>query len=132
MKRMFCYIVAVLVASVFFISGYSQAAESRQGTLEVSTVDTSGVNINAMISVKKGKKIVWQTTGSLTEQFSPGAYIIYYGNVSGYSIKDPKGGRKPVSIKAGQTTTLKAVYVSSGSSTGGSGSACGTAKGLEK
>lgn len=105
--------VFVVYGLLFLVDNASEAAsKTKTGTLQVTTVDSEGTQINAPITVKKRKKTVKEGTGSLTVNLSPGKYRITFGNLTGYSIADPKTGVKSERIKPGKTTEVKATYTS--------------------
>ncbi|MBI5186122.1 MAG: DUF1566 domain-containing protein [Nitrospinae bacterium] len=115
MKKIFLHPVLLFAFAVygllFVADNPSEAAgKAKKGTLKVTAVDSKGAQINAPITVKKGKKAVEQGSGSLTVDLSSGMYIITFGDLAGYSIKDPKAGAKNARVNPGKTTTVKAAY----------------------
>lgn len=84
----------------------SSCVDANGGTLVVSTVDTSGKQIAAPIYVDGELK----GTGKVTLTITAGKHLLKFGDLDGYTIVSPAAGKLSVVVKAGETTSVEAVY----------------------
>lgn len=109
----------VSVSSIVFIvyglfclldTSLGAAGKARTGTLLITTVDSDGALISAPVTVKRRKKTVADGFGSLTVDLSAGIYRVFFGDLVGYSIEDPKAGVGSARIRPGKTTEVNGTY----------------------
>ncbi|MBI5187374.1 MAG: chitobiase/beta-hexosaminidase C-terminal domain-containing protein [Nitrospinae bacterium] len=97
-------LMAFVVMGAFLFHGDSEAGR-KTGTLIVKSVDSQGAKVDASITVerKKGK-------GEMKLSLPPKNYTVKFGELAGYSIKDPKNGKKTVKVTPGKETKVSGVY----------------------
>ncbi len=114
MKKKNFLIIALLI---FFLFSFLQpkppayAEKKKEGTLVVTVRGTDGKKIGRASFTLNGKKKKTGAKGTKTLKVASNkAYTITFVWVSGYSLADPKSGKKTFKVKAGQTKKVTAIY----------------------